>query len=141
MRISDWSSDVCSSDLDFNVQNFGSKDLGRWGGLLRGQFYGLTGLGDRTTIAVFSTADFEEQQTLQLGHDFRLGSEGLTLSGQFTHSWADPDLGDTRSDAKVRTLLAPDEASHTTIRPHTPNPRCTFGLEPINLTISVHAPP
>src|SRR3546814_4958841 len=89
--------------IDFNVQNFGSKDLGRWGGLLRGQFYGLTGLGDRTTIAVFSTADFEEQQTLQLGHDFRLGSEGLTLSGQFTYSWADPDLGDPRFRSEEHT--------------------------------------
>src|SRR3546814_15590801 len=110
MRISDWSSDVCSSDLDFNVQNFGSKDLGRWGGLLRGQFYGLTGLGDRTTIAVFSTAEFEEQQTLQLGHDFRLGSEGLTRSGQFTYSWDDPDLADPRCDVTARTLLATRQA-------------------------------
>src|SRR3546814_18225118 len=128
MRISDWSSDVCSSDLDFNVQNFGSKDLGRWGGLLRGQFYGLTGLGDRTTIAVFSTADFEEQQTLQLGHDFRLGSEGLTLSGQFTYSWADPDLGDPRFDVKARTLLANAEASHPFIRNQKHTPRDAFRL-------------
>src|SRR3712207_8356815 len=43
-----------------------SKELGRWGGLLRGQLFGLTGLGDRTTLALFSTADFEEQQTVQL---------------------------------------------------------------------------
>ena len=33
---------------DFNVQNGGSQALGRWGGLLRGQLFGLTGLGDRT---------------------------------------------------------------------------------------------
>ena len=48
---------------DFNVQNGGSKELGRWGGLLRGQVFGLTGLGDRTTFSVFSTSDFKEQQT------------------------------------------------------------------------------
>ena len=34
-------------EVDASLQNFGSRDLGRWGGLLRGQFYGLTGLGDR----------------------------------------------------------------------------------------------
>src|SRR3546814_1181477 len=141
MRISDWSSDVCSSDLDFNVQNFGSKDLGRWGGLLRGQFYGLTGLGDRTTIAVFSTADFEEQQTLQLGHDFRLGSEGLTLSGQFTYSWADPDLGDPRFDVKARTLLATAEASYPFIRTQTQTLRGAFGLDLINQNVRFNALP
>ena len=52
---------------DFIVQNGGSKDLGRWGGLLRGQLFGLTGLGDRTSLSLFSTADFKEQQTVQLG--------------------------------------------------------------------------
>ncbi|CAA9516667.1 MAG: Hemolysin activation/secretion protein associated with VreARI signalling system, partial [uncultured Sphingomonadaceae bacterium] len=91
------------AEIDFNVQNFGSKDLGRWGGLLRGQFYGLTGLGDRTTIAFYSTADFQEQQTLQLGHDFRIGSEGLALSGQFTYAWAEPDLDETGFDVESRS--------------------------------------
>ena len=52
--------------VDFNVQNGGSQELGRWGGLLRGELFGLTGLGDRTTLSVFSTPDFHEQQTIQL---------------------------------------------------------------------------
>ena len=67
-----------------NVQNLGSRELGRWGALLRGQIYGLTGLGDRTTLAVFSTADTDEQQTIQVGHDFRVGSEGLAFGAQLT---------------------------------------------------------
>ena len=103
-------------EIDFNVQNFGSKDLGRFGGLIRGQVYGLTGLGDRTSIALFSTADFDEQQTLQIGHDFRLGSEGLTLSGQFTYAWADPDVDDSGFDVKARTLLATAEARYPFLR-------------------------
>ena len=49
-----------AASLDFTVQNYGSRELGRFGGLLRGQFFGLTGLGDRTTVALFSTADFDE---------------------------------------------------------------------------------
>src|SRR5688572_3528854 len=65
----------------FTVQNYGSRELGRWGGLLRGQFFGLTGLGDRTVVAFYSTPDFEEQKTVQLAHDFRLGSEGLAIGG------------------------------------------------------------
>ena len=118
--------------VDFNVQNFGSKDLGRFGGLIRGEFYGLTGLGDRTTLAAFSTADFEEQQTIQVGHDFRVGSEGLTLSGQFTYAWAEPDTGDPNLEIKARTLLATAEASYPFLRTQVETARAVFGLDFVN---------
>jgi hemolysin activation/secretion protein len=118
--------------LDFNVQNFGSKALGRWGGLLRGEFYGLTGLGDRTTLAAFSTSDFEEQQTIQIGHDFRLGSEGLTLSGQFTHAWAEPETGSPDLEVKARTLLATTEASYPILRTQVETARAVLGFDFIN---------
>ena len=39
---------------------------------------------------LFSTADTDEQQTLQVAHDFRLGSEGLAIGGQLTYAWAQP---------------------------------------------------
>ncbi|MFC7500386.1 ShlB/FhaC/HecB family hemolysin secretion/activation protein [Enterovirga sp. GCM10030262] len=124
--------------IDLNIQNFGSRDLGRWGGLLRGEFYGLTGLGDRTTIAFFSTADFDEQQTLQLGHDFRVGSEGLTLSGQFTYAWADPALGNPLLDVKARTLLATVEASYPFVRTQSFTLRGAGGLDLINQRVTLN---
>ena len=92
--------------LDFNVQNFGAKSLGRIGGLLRGEVYDLTGMGDRTSLALFSTADFSEQQTVQLGHDFAIGSDGLRMFGQFTYSWTDPDLDLPGLDVESETLFA-----------------------------------
>jgi hemolysin activation/secretion protein len=127
--------------VDFNVQNFGSKDLGRWGGLLRGELYGLTGLGDRTSVAVFSTADFQEQQTLQLGHDFRLGSEGLILSGQLTHAWAEPDLGDPNFKVKARTLLATAEASYPLLRSQVETARAVLGLDFVNQRVNFNGIP
>ncbi|HYE29629.1 MAG TPA: POTRA domain-containing protein, partial [Allosphingosinicella sp.] len=87
-----------AGSLDLNVQNFGSRSLGRRGALARGHLYGLTGLGDRTSLALFTTADLREQQTLQLGHEFRLGGEGLTLGGQLTYAWAEPGLNDPTLD-------------------------------------------
>ena len=66
---------------DFIVQNGGSKALGRWGGLLRGAVFGLTGLGDRTSLSLFSTADFQEQQTIQLAPRHAARPEGLSLGG------------------------------------------------------------
>jgi hemolysin activation/secretion protein len=118
--------------VDASVQNFGSRELGRWGALLRGQVFGITGLGDRTTLALFSTPDFEEQKTVQLGHDFRLGSEGFALSGQLTYAWAHPDLGDPAIDVEARTLLATLEASYPFVRRQSHSIRGAAGLDLID---------
>lgn len=99
------------ASIDVNVQNFGSRAIGRFGGLVRGQLNGLTGLGDRTVLAVYSTFDFEEQQTVQLAHDFRIGGEGLMLGGQITYSEASPSL-DPMLELSSRTLFATLEARY-----------------------------
>ena len=120
---------------DFNVQNYGSEELGRWGGLLRGQLFGLTGLGDRTTLALFTTSDFSEQQTVQLAHDFRLGAEGLTLGGAFTYAWANPDVPD--ADVKARTLLATVQADYPLIRSLSHTLRGTVGMDFVNQDVEL----
>jgi hemolysin activation/secretion protein len=116
---------------DVNVQNGGSKALGRWGGLLRGQVFGLTGLGDRTSLSVFSTSDFEEQQTVQLAHDFHLGPEGLSISEAFTYAWAKPSLG---PDAHVlaHTLLNTFEVGYPIVRSQAQTIRGSVGLDLVN---------
>jgi hemolysin activation/secretion protein len=121
--------------VDLNIQDYGSHALGRWGGLLRAQLYGLTGLGDRTTIAAFSTADFDEQQTLQLAHDFRVGSEGLTIGGNFTYSWAKPDIED--SDIKSRTLLATLQAEYPFVRSQARTLRGALGFDFVNQDVEL----
>jgi len=118
-----------SAMVDLTVQNLGSRELGRWGALLRGQIYGLTGLGDRTTLSAFSTADTSEQQTLQIAHDFRLGSEGLAIGGQLTYSWANPDLGNPLIDIESRTLFATLEASYPFVRRQTRTLRGAIGID------------
>lgn len=122
--------------VDVTVQNLGSQELGRWGGLLRAELYGLTGLGDRTTIGVFSTAETSEQQTLQLGHDFRIGSDGLALGGQLTYSWASPDLGLPGVDISSRTLFASVEAAYPFIRRQTRTLRGAIGLDIIDQDVA-----
>lgn len=117
---------------DFSVQNFGSRELGRWGALLRGQLYGITGLGDRTTLALFATPDFDEQRTVQIGHDFRIGGEGLALGAQLTYAWASPDLGAANVDIDARTLLATVEASYPFVRLQSHSVRGAVGLDVID---------
>jgi hemolysin activation/secretion protein len=95
--------------VDFTVQNYAAKATGRWGAQLRAQFFGLTGLGDATTLGFYSTVDPSEQKILQLGHEFRPGGEGLTVGGQFTYAWTKPDMGAAAPagpDLKARTLFA-----------------------------------
>jgi hemolysin activation/secretion protein len=98
--------------LDLNVQNYGSKAIGRFGGLLRGEIYDLTGMGDRTSIALFSTLDFDEQQTIQIGHDLRLGKEGLRFGGSLTYSITNPTLNLPGFDVESETIVAGVRASY-----------------------------
>ncbi|WP_293974583.1 ShlB/FhaC/HecB family hemolysin secretion/activation protein [Sphingomonas sp.] len=115
-------------EADLNVQNFASRDTGRFGGQLTGRLYGLTGLGDRTTIGFYSSSDFKEQQILQLGHDFRVGPEGLTFAGRFTYAWTRPDVG-LSGELKARTLFATGEASYPFIRSQAANLRGSIGFD------------
>ena len=121
---------------DFNVQNGGSKALGRWGGLLRGQVFGLTGLGDRTTVSVFSTSDFKEQQTVQLGHDFHLGPNGLGISDSFTYAWARPTIPDAHVLAK--TLLNTFEVDYPFVRRQAYSVRGSVGMDYVDQDVALN---
>ena len=123
-------------ELDLNIQNYGSRDGGRWGGLVRAQFNGLTGMGDRTVVSGYATADFSEQQVLQLSHEFGLGYDGLRLGGRFTYAWSrpetDPDLG-----IRSRTLIAGADLSYPFLRTQSANIFGTAGFEAIDQEIDL----
>jgi hemolysin activation/secretion protein len=125
---------------DVIVQNGGSDELGPWGALARAQIFGLTGLADRTTLAAFTTVDFEEQQTLQLGHDFRLGSEGLSVAGLFTYAWAHPTIS-TGVDVKARTLLSTVQLDYPLVRTLAKTVRATGGLDIVNQDVDLDTIP
>jgi hemolysin activation/secretion protein len=120
---------------DFIVQNGGSRALGPWGGLLRGQLFGLTGLGDRTTFSIYSTSDFKEQQTVQLAHDMRLGSEGMSLSGSFTYAWARPTVPNAHVLAK--TLLGTVELGYPFVRRQAETVRGSVGMDIVNQDVEL----
>jgi hemolysin activation/secretion protein len=124
---------------DFNIQNGGSESLGPWGGLVRGQAFGLTGLGDRTTVSFFSTADLKEQQTVQLGHDFRLGSEGMSVGGAFTYAWAKPTIPD--AEVLARTMLATIEVGYPFIRSQAQTIRGSVGMDVVNQDVQLDTIP
>lgn len=118
-------------DLSAAVQNYGSKEVGRWGGLVRAQAYGLTGLGDRTSLGLYSTADGDEQRLAQLDHEFRIGPEGLTAGAHLTIARSRPDLGGAGA-LVADALVGAVDLSYPFVRSQARNLRGTAGFELIN---------
>ncbi|WP_373489606.1 ShlB/FhaC/HecB family hemolysin secretion/activation protein [Parasphingorhabdus sp.] len=116
---------------DINIQNFGSEAVGRFGGLARIRFNGITGMGDETVISGYSTADFKEQQVLQANHEFRVGGEGLKFGGDFTYAWTRPELPGG-IDIRSETLVASAYATYPFVRKQTHNIFGTVGLDYID---------
>lgn len=122
---------------DLTIQNLGSRALGRFSGLARAELYGLTGNGDRTTIALFATPEFSEQLTVQLGHEMRLGSEGLTLGGQLTLGWTAPDTL-PGFDVESETVLASLYASYPLVRTQQASLWAASGIDIIDQDVTVN---
>jgi hemolysin activation/secretion protein len=125
---------------DVNIQNGGSHALGPWGGFARAQLFGLTGLADRTTFAAFSTVDFDEQQTVQVGHDFRFGPSGLGAGGLFTYAWAHPSIPGG-ANVRARTLLATLQIDYPFIRTLGTTLRGSTGLDFVNQAVDFNGKP
>jgi hemolysin activation/secretion protein len=119
-------------EADFSFQNFAPRDTGRFGGQLRVQFNGLTGMGDRTTLSFYSTADFKEQQIAQASHETFLGSSGLRLAARINYAWSKPSLGANFPDIKANTLFASTELTYPLIQRMAGSVRAGAGLDYVN---------
>jgi hemolysin activation/secretion protein len=130
--------------VDFNAQDYGSKQVGRWGGLLRGEVYDLLGLGDRLSLGIFSTSDFSEQQVLQSGYDFHVGPQGLAITSGFTYAWTHPDVGQPadptapRNNVRSRTLIANLGARYPLVRGQAANLSVAGGIDYINQSVRLN---
>lgn len=122
-------------DVNVNAQNFSSHSSGRWSGALQAATYGLIG-ADRLTASVSSTADFKEQQIVQLGYDTKLGGEGLTLAGNFTYAWSKPTLDGATFTIKARTLFATGEVRYPWIRTQGFSIVGAVGFDYLNQTVT-----
>jgi hemolysin activation/secretion protein len=90
-----------------NVNNYGSRQLGRETAYVRGELYGLTGASDVTYAGASTTADFREQRVVQVGHIAGIGDRGVSLEGSFLYAWSRPDIGalDLRSETLIGGLV------------------------------------
>lgn len=132
--------------LDMAVQNFGAEGTGPVGGQVRAQFFGLTGLGDVTSLSYFSSSDFDEQQVFAASHEFRPGGSGLTVGGQATYAITRPDLGTAAAlgfavqDLEATTLFASLSASYPIKRTQGENFYASGGFDYIDQDVDFIAP-
>ena len=128
--------------LDLMVQNLAAQSSGRWGAQLRGQAYGITGLGDATYASIYSTLDFKEQQILQFGHSFRPGNEGLTVNGHFTYAWTKPDIQQANNDPDLEatTLFATLGLAYPLIRSQRRNLTLSGGFDWVDQKVDFFGP-
>jgi hemolysin activation/secretion protein len=118
-------------EVDVNVQNYGSKAVGRFGGISQVRLNGLLGLGDQTTLGFFSTADFKEQLVGQLGEEIRVGRQGLTLGGGLTYAVTKPTIG-AGGGLTSKTLIGSLSARYPVLRSQANNVNFSGGLDIID---------
>jgi hemolysin activation/secretion protein len=112
-----------------NVQNTGSKQVGRWGGLVRGEIAGFTQYGESTGLTAFHTLDSNEQWLVQLAESARFGSEGFVTRGSVTYGESRP--GDVLKplDLKSKSLVANVEGAYPLVRARNQNLNLAGGLD------------
>ncbi|MDX3910483.1 MAG: ShlB/FhaC/HecB family hemolysin secretion/activation protein [Sphingobium sp.] len=116
--------------VDVNVQNLGSRSVGRFGALARLQLNDITGMADSTVFSIFSTAQTKEQTVLQVGHSMGLGSNGLRLAGDFTYAWTTPDI--VNGTLESETLIASLSLSYPLLRRQSRNLLGAVGLDVVD---------
>jgi hemolysin activation/secretion protein len=129
--------------LDVTIQNLSARETGRWAGQVRGQVYGLTGLGDVTSVSYSNTlGDWREQRIVQAEHQFRPGAEGLVVSGQLTVALTRPDIGAAGGDPeiKAKTVFSTLALSYPVQRSQSRNWYIGGGLDLVNQRIELITP-
>lgn len=115
-----------------NIQNTGSKQVGRWGGLVRGEIAGLTQFGESTSLTAFHTLDSNEQWLLQLAETARFGGEGLVGRASLTYGESRPGDFLKPLDLKSRSVVANLEAAYPLVRSRNQNLYLAGGLDVID---------
>lgn len=132
--------------FNFALQNYGASATGPVGGQVQAQFFGLTGMGDVTSLSYFTSSDFNEQQVFQASHEFRPGGSGLIVGASATYAITKPDLGLAANlgvpvqDLEATTFFASLSASYPIKRTQGENLSLAGGFDYIDQDVDFIAP-
>lgn len=119
-----------------NVQNYGSRALGRETGYARVDMNAVFAAGDTLYVGGSTTAQFREQQVAQVGYRAILNGNGLSAGPRFTYAWSRPDIGTL--DLRSRSIIAGFDITQPIVRSVRRNLSATLGFEAIEQQIRVY---
>ncbi len=122
--------EVRSVQVLANVQNFGSRQLGREIGTVRAEVYGLTGLADRTYVSFSNSLQWKETHIGQFGHDFAIGDNGLRAGVRVNLAQSEPDIQNL--DLQTKSLIGSVDLTMPLLRDTNKSISVTGGFEMLN---------
>jgi hemolysin activation/secretion protein len=120
-----------------NVQNFGSNETGPFGAVLRADYNSFTGLGERTSLIIYSTLDGREQRVVQLLEEMRFGSEGLL--GRFSIAYGEMQAGGSLAPFELKgpSVVGTIGLSYPLVRRRATNVSIIGGLDYVDQQVDV----
>lgn len=125
--IGELTADTQSFSLLANIQNYGSRQLGREILSVRGEAYGLTGHADRTFIALSNSLQWHETHVVQAGHDMGIGDAGFRVGVRGSYALSNPSIPNI--DLRTNSLIAGLDLSMPLLRAVDHDLRASGGFE------------
>ena len=116
-------------DVLANVQNLGSKVVGRWGGLARADFLSFSPYGESTSLVAFHTLDSNEQSVIQVVESARVGGEGLIARGAAVYGVSHPGDALKVLGLKSQSVVVNAELAYPLIRMRRENLNVAAGFD------------
>jgi hemolysin activation/secretion protein len=116
-------------DVVANAQDLGSKVVGRWGGLLRGEIDSLTPYGEATAITGYRTIEANEQWLVQVSETARFGAEGWLARGSLVYGESHPGGAVKPLHLESRSFVGSLEAAYPLLRTRLTNFSLGGGLD------------
>lgn len=135
--IGDLAVDYDPFSLVATIDTLGSQAIGPTIASSRAEFYGLTGLSDRSYLGVSTTLGSREQQLLQLGHYLGNG-RGLSAGGRFSYAWTRPSL--PGFDIRSRSAVGAVDVTRQLLRAPDGELTLSAGIEIVDQKVKLHLP-
>ena len=119
-----------------NIQNYGSKQLGRETAYARLDINALIVPGDTLYIGGSTTAQLQEQQVAQVGYRAILNGSGWSAGPRLTYAWSRPDVGTL--DLRSRSIIGGFDITQPIVRSVRQTLAATVGFEAIEQQIRIH---
>lgn len=119
-------------DAVANVQNLGSKAVGRWGGLLRGEADSFTRYGEATSLTAFRTIEANEQWLVQAASSGRFGGDGWIGRASGVYGESRPGGAAAALGLKSTSVVGNVEAAYPLLRTRTQNINLSGGFDYID---------